>query len=207
MTKVTIHRALSELKLIDSKIAKKINDIIPLGIYQKDKLVNGLSTKEDFSKAAQSNYQSTIDLINQKQKVKTAIVSANAVTKLKVGDSEMTIADAITEKANVKLKKDLINKLKASHQHVVGALNKNNETVQTNLQRLLEATFGKDGVKAGKDDVEAVRKPFIEANEFHLHDPLKVLELISDLDAKVSAFEAEVDAALSEINAVTFIEY
>jgi hypothetical protein len=70
----------------------------------------------------------------------------------------------------------------------------------------LEAALGKDNVKAGKDDVEAIRKPYIEANEFHLFDPLKVEETVEKLEKEVSEFEAEVDAVLSEANAVTFIE-
>jgi len=49
MERMTIHRGLSELKLIDSKIKKRIEDIDPLGVYQKDKKVNGVYDKDDFA--------------------------------------------------------------------------------------------------------------------------------------------------------------
>lgn len=204
--KMTIHRALSELKLIDAKIEKQINEILPSGINQKGKLINGHITEADFKKAAQSKFDSVNDLITRKNQIKSAIVKANGETKVKVAEKEMTIADAINFKAVVKFKKQLAETLKARHQQAIGGLNKNNEQVERNVQAILEATFGKENVKAGKDDVEAVRKPYMDANEFHLFDPLKVAEKIEAIEKEIGEFEAEVDAVLSEINAVTFIE-
>lgn len=207
MEKMTIHRALSELKLIDAKIEKQTNEIVPSGVYQKEKLVENYVTKEDFEKNAKSRFDSVNDLIGRKIKIKSAIVNANGLTQVTIGDKQMSIADAINFKAVVKFKKKLIETLKARHRTAVATLNKNNELVNANVQRILEATFGKENVKVGKDDVEAVRKPYLEANEFHLFDPLKVDETVEKMEKEVSEFEAEVDAVLSEINAVTIIEF
>lgn len=204
--KMTIHRALSELKLIDSKIEKQINEIVPSGIYQKGKLINNYVKEEDFSTSAKSKFDSVNDLIARKNAIKSAIVEANGVTKVKVSEKEMTIADAINFKAVVKFKKKLIETLKARQQQAVAQLNQQNTIVEQNVQRILEATFGKENVKAGKDDVESVRKPYMDANEFHLFDPLKVAEKVEAIEKEVGDFEMEVDAVLSEINAVTFIE-
>lgn len=204
---MTIHRALSELKLIDAKIEKQTNEIVPSGVYQKEKLVENYVTKEDFEKNAKSRFDSVNDLIGRKIKIKSAIVNANGLTQVTIGDKQMSIADAINFKAVVKFKKKLIETLKARHRTAVATLNKNNELVNANVQRILEATFGKENVKVGKDDVEAVRKPYLEANEFHLFDPLKVDETVEKMEKEVSEFEAEVDAVLSEINAVTIIEF
>lgn len=204
--KMTIHRALSELKLIDSKIEKQINEIVPSGIYQKGKLINNYVKEEDFSTSAKSKFDSVNDLIARKNAIKSAIVEANGVTKVKVSEKEMTIADAINFKAAIKFKKKLIETLKARQQQAVAQLNQQNTIVEQNVQRILEATFGKENVKAGKDDVESVRKPYMEANEFHLFDPLKVAEKVEAIEKEVGDFEMEVDSVLSEINAVTFIE-
>jgi len=204
--KMTIHRALSELKLIDSKIEKHIYEIVPSGIYQKGKLINNYVKEEDFSASAKSKFDSVNDLIARKNAIKSAIVEANGVTKVKISEKEMTIADAINFKAVVKFKKKLIETLKARQQQAVAQLNQQNAIVEQNVQRILEATFGKENVKAGKDDVESVRKPYMDANEFHLFDPLKVAEKVEAMEKEVGDFEMEVDAVLSEINAVTFIE-
>lgn len=207
MEKMTIHRALSELKLIDAKIEKQINEVLPSGILQKGKLVNGYIQETEFEKAAKSKYDSVNDLIDRKNKIKSAIVTANGVTQVKVSEKQMTIADAINFKAVIKFKKKLIATLKQRHSQAIGELNKHNEAVNANVQRILEATFGKENVKVGKEDVEAVRKPYMDANEFHLFDPLKVDATVEALEKEVSEFEAEVDAVLSEINAITIIEF
>lgn len=207
MEKMTIHRALSELKLIDAKIEKQIAEIIPSGIHQKDKLVENYIKPEDFEKNAKSKFDSVNDLISRKVKIKSAIVNANGKTQVKIGEKSMSIADAINFKGIVKFKKKLIETLKGKHRQSVGALNKNNEMVNANVQRILEATFGKENVKVAEKDLEAVRKPYLEANEFHLFDPLKVDETVQKMETEISEFEAEVDAVLSEINAVTFIEF
>jgi hypothetical protein len=206
MEKMTIHRALSELKLIDAKIEKQTNELLPSGVHQKGKLVEGYVKEEEFKANAQSKFDSVNDLILRKTKIKSAVVDANGKTTVKVGEKEMTIADAINFKGVIKFKKKLIDTLKLKHRQAVAALNKNNDLVNQNVQRILEATFGKENVKVGKEDVEAVRKPYMEANEFHLFDPLEVDKTVEKLEKEVSEFEAEVDAVLSEANAVTFIE-
>lgn len=204
--KMTIHRALSELKLIDAKIEKQITEIVPVGIHQKGKLINGFATEKDFKESAQSKYDSVTDLIKRKTLIKSAIVMANGITKVKVGEKEMTIADAINFKAVVKFKYQLITKLKQSHLQAASATQKNNQIVDENVQKLLEHTFGKDSTKVDAKDMEAVRNPYMEANSWHLYDPLEVLKKVEAMEKETSEFEMEVDAALSEINAVTFIE-
>ena len=203
--KMTIHRALAELKLIDAKIEKQIGEFVPTGTFQKGKLILGYVTEEDFKTNAKSKYDSVTDLIERKSKIKSAIVHANSVTKVEIAGKEMTISDAITQKSTILFKKKLINRMKSVLQISIGDLNKNNEIVESNVQKLLEYTFGNDNVKADAKEMDAVRKPYIESNQFHLADPLKIEKLIEILEKEVYEFEAEVDAVLSEINAVTFI--
>lgn len=206
MTKLTIHRALAELKLIDSRTQKVIQELVPQGIHQKAEGKVGVLTQDEFKVAAKSKYQSALDLIDRKAKIKTAIVASNATTEVKIGDRIMTVADAITAKDLNKSKQILIDHLKAQQKITLAALNKHNEVVEKNIQALLEANLGKDSVKAGKDDIEAIRKPFMEASQWNLFDPLELTKRIEGLEKDLSDFQTEVDAVLSESNAVTFIE-
>lgn len=205
-TKMTIHRALSELKLADAKITKQISEIIPVSYYQKDKLIFGRISHEDFSNSAKSKLQSILDLIKRKELIKAEIVKSNGITEVTVANHKMTVADAITRKSTLELYKILIERLRNLNNINNGAVNKNNESINEHLQRLLEITFGKENVKADPKDIEAIRKPFLEANEFHVIDPLKIEDVIKDLEKEVEDFESEIDAVLSEINAVTFIQ-
>ncbi len=204
--KMTLHRALAELKLIDDRINKQILEILPNGIFQKDKLVNGRFKEDEFAQLAQAKLQSVNDLIARKHLLKSAIVKANAETKVTVADQTLTIAEAINYKVIVEHKKKLMQTLKNRLAEAVTDKEKRNLVVEQNLQKVLEATFGKDNVKITKDDMDAVRKPFLEANEWQLFDPLKMDNVIQQMEKEVADFETEVDAVLSEINAITTIE-
>jgi len=209
MEKMTIHRGLAELKLIDSKIEKQILQFEGLGIKQKDKPVKTntvVLSQDDFENKVKSSYDSIMSLIKRKSEIKAAIVAINTETLVKINNMEMSIADAITHKSNISLIKQFIAKMKSNHSQIIGALNNNQNVTDTNLQKLLEASFGKDNTKVSKEDVDNISKPFLDNNTWTLVDPLKLSEKIEKLDKEVSNFEMEVDAVLSEINAVTFIE-
>ena len=203
---MTIHRALSELKLMDSRIGNQTRSLEPCGLYQKGKLINNHIKEEDFAVNAQSLFQSVTDLITRKNRIKTAIVESNSKTLVIVAGKEMTVADAINFKNIIVYKTTLLELLKNKYKFYLAEMNRNNETVENNVQRIPEATFGKENVKVGKEDLDAVRKPYMEANEFHLFDPLKVQEKIDTLTKEIEDFKVEVDAVLSESNAITFIE-
>lgn len=205
-TKMTIHRALAELKLLDSKIEKGINEIYPAAIFQKGKKIDGHLTEEEFKKNAEGSYQSVSDLISRKVKIKSAIVKSNAATSVEVAGKIMTVTDAITFKAIVETKQKLISYLKQKNQAALAALSRNNDIVSKNVEVLLQNAFGKDSTKVSKEDADAVSKPYLENNTFHLIDPLKIAEKISDLEKETLDFEADVDACLSESNAISFIE-
>jgi hypothetical protein len=207
MEKMTIHRGLAELKLIDARIQKQIEQTIPSGIKQKDKKVFNFIDEVDFVKNAQSGYDSVLALIDRKNKIKCAIVRKNAETTVKVNEENMTIADAINFKTLVQFKKQLIASMRQKHNKNLSDMEKNNTVVEQNCQKVLEVTFGKDNVKVQSSDIEAVKKPFMEQNQFILVDPLKIADRVNELEKAVMTFEAEVDAVLSEINAITIIEF
>lgn len=203
---MTIHRGLAELKLIDARIEKQTAELNPVGIYQDGKKIGGIFSLDEFGKDAQSKYDSVTDLIARKHAIKSAIVAANASTDVTVGGKTMKIADAISFKASIPVKKALLNKLRSSLNSATSNLNRANEQVQINAKQLLEAAVGKDTSKVDETTIASIQGPYIKANEAHLADPLKVSEKIAALEKEIGDFETELDASLSEINATTFIE-
>lgn len=207
---MTIHRALAELKLIDSKIEKAISVIEPTGVMQTNKPVNGFYKKEDFETEAKAKFQSVVDLIERKNKIKSAIVTANGVTQVEISGVKMTISDAINFKSVIVFKKNLIATLVKKHNAVKSKFTVENEKVNNVALENAKIMIGKQGddrVKPTDEDVKNIVEPFVKRNEFHLVDPLKVEELAEKLQNEVNNFEVEVDAVLSEINAITVIEF
>ena len=203
---MTIHRALAELKLIESKISNRINEFSPIGVKQKNGLVNQHIETQTFIANANSKYDSILALIERKKSLKSAIVYANSITKISVGGNDMTIADAITYRDIVKLKTRVIQHLSAQRDHFKSQLESNNSQIEANAIKLAEAAMGKDNVKITDSDVSAIVDPYLENNKFSLIDPLKVDEKINSLTDEVDSFISEIDAVLSEANALTVIE-
>lgn len=203
--KMTLHRALSELKLIDAKIAKTIESIEPSGISQKGKLVNNYYTNDDFEKSAKSTLQSVLDLIKRKSQLKSAIVNANSVTSMKVAGEEMTIAEAINMKQAIVAKKLLVQSIERKHNNAKAIAEKSNKQVEDNALRLASAALQKDNVKINEGDAVAITEPYLEKNLFSVVDPLDAENLVKKLSDEISDFESDVDSALSEINALTYI--
>lgn len=207
LKRMTIHRALAELKLIDGKIVKRIAELNPVGLKQGDNSkVDGLLAEEDFKTAANSKFDSIVALINRKQKIKSAIVKSNGETKVTIGKNTMTVADAITFKTNVAMKQMLVDKLSKSKVLAVGAMNKNNEQIAENAKALGIAAVGKDNVDAKRESYESIVKTYKDSNIFTLADPLDITAKVEELENEISNYQTEVDAALSEINATTFID-
>lgn len=211
MRKITIHRALSELKTLDARIKSAIAVLDPIGIRQEGKPIATAvgrvqSDAGKFATDAKSDLDSIQKLIANKGALKRAIVDSNAKTKVKIADKEMTVAEAITEKAFVALREELLGTLIARRQKAEAAFNVMNEKVEKNKQVLLENMFGKDQTKVSADDIKNVTEPFEKNNRFSLVDPLELNKLITDMGNEISAFKTDVDAVLSETNATTFIE-
>lgn len=204
--KMTIHRGLSELKTLDDRISKAIEKIQPTGVVQVGKKVNNVYEKSYFDQQAKSDLQSFDDLLARRNNIKSAIVQSNSETKITIGTKTMTVADAITNKGVMSFKRTLVISLERKFKQSVGALNTNNEQVKTNSENLALAVAGNDQAKKDSKEATEVAKVYIDNNEFSLVDPLEVEKLIDKINTEISEFETEVDAVLSESNAVTFIE-
>jgi len=207
MTKtMTITRALSELKLLNNRIQKQINNTLFVDSYQKRNSLTGISRirKEDFEKNVKAEYQSIKDLIELRQKIKSAIIKSNSEQTVKINDVVYTVAEAIDRKSSIEYEKQLMDKLRQDYVGVNTNIKKASVELDDKVQRMLEQNLGTDK-KADKEAYENIAKPFIEQNEWLLIDPIKAQEVINELDKKIDGFLSEVDFVLSESNAKTEI--
>jgi len=86
---MTVHRAMVELKTIDKRIAKKIeNAAFCTSAKVNMKKLFG-QPAEEFYRQAQSDFDSITGLINRAAAIKAAIPVSNAKTKIKVNEQEM----------------------------------------------------------------------------------------------------------------------
>jgi hypothetical protein len=201
---ISITRGLSELKLLSSRINGKIGSTQFIAEKKKSaKKINNTLTVEEFGIEAQSGYDSIIDLIERRKLIKSLIVKSNAETIVKIGEKEMTVADAIERKASISLDKALLNNMLQQYNSYIADVNRKNEAMEMNLDKQVQAMMGGDNKKT--DGVEAFSTQYRETNGWDVIDPLKLKDKIEVLKTDIEDFETNVDFVLSESNASTKI--
>jgi len=115
MKQITVTKALSDLNVLTSRIEKETDKLTVLSAKLKSK--NVLKDKnikvDDFKNEVKANYQSILDLIRNRDVIKSAIILSNAKTKVVIAGKEYTVAEAIDKKNRIALETDLLMKLKS----------------------------------------------------------------------------------------------
>ena len=200
---MSIHQALAEIKMYDSKIYKATNQIF-VSAARKGNEKFGSETKEEFVNGIKGNFDSVVALIENKKIIKSAIVLSNANTKVIIGGTEYTVAEAIERKNMITHEKAFLNSLKMQYRVALDKIETENNSLQPKLESYLKSVVG----EKDRNDIEIVskyEKQFREVNEYELIDPCKVNDYIKDLEKSIDDFETEVDYKLSEINTTTQI--
>lgn len=204
---MTIHKALAELKIIGDRIDKAISQ----GTYcrankHSNEKINGVSLGE-FKDQIQGSWDKVSDLIKRRNAIKRATVLSNAVTKVKVGEQEMTVAEAIEMKnSGIIYKKTLMDTMNHQYVKAIQVIDKENgETLAQKAENYVIGLYGSKEGKTNIDEIEKTRKEFVTNNTFELVDPIKIKEKIDELENEISSFESEIDACLSVSNATNEI--
>lgn len=204
--KITVTRALVKLKILDKRINELIMDFRPLDIVIDKKLNISKKTSEEFSKDVKDDYQQINDLISERNKIKSNLVKSNALTMVTIAGIEMSVAQAIERKSSIAFERNLLTMLKQTFAKTSTQVDNFNIQNQVRLDKLLESTFSKDSTKVKSEEFEAVSKPFLERNQATILDPIDVRKSIEKNEKLITSFEEDVDVALSESNATTYIE-
>ncbi len=105
--KLTITRALSELKLLDKRIRKEIEAAYFVAGVQKKKKIIGMYTKEEFSSRSQGEVDSIQSMTERRKIIKSAIVNSNARTMVTIVGNTMAVAEAIERKTSIEYEETL----------------------------------------------------------------------------------------------------
>ena len=208
--KITVTKALGDIKVLEKRINSLISDtdFVNIKVKSKDLLKDILISVGDYSEDIKAKYQSIQDLINNRNKLKSAIILSNAITDVEIAGKKYKVAEAIDRKNSIEFEIDLLDKLKSNYAKSLKAVEMFNEKLETQINKEREIMLSGDNAK-NKDIVESVEKMSDakrENNAVEIVDPLKIKDEIEKLDKSISDFQAEVDQALSISNAVTLID-
>lgn len=205
--KMTVHKALAELKILDARIQGATNNGVYVAVKKNNQEKISGKSVEDFKAAAKADYDRAYDLIKRRNAIKRAVTLSNATTPVKIGDDEMTVVEAIDMKNHgmeyyIKLRDMLTLQLGRANT----TLEKNNDALQSKAEQFVTGLNAGGEVKKGSEEYTSTMNNYIKANTMELIDPLSLERKIQELDDKINAFMPEIDAALSVSNAITTIE-
>lgn len=206
--KMTVHKALAELKIIDDRIITSINDgVFCVANKHSNDKVNGV-TLDKYKDVMKGNYDKATDLIKRRNAIKRAVVLSNAVTKVNINGVEYTVAEAIEMKNHgVEFDEILYKELNNQYYGAQSVIKRQNgDDLEKRAEQYVIGIYGSKEGKTNTDDFEKTKRDFITANSYELVDPIKILDKINALEESIASFRAEVDAVLSTSNAITEIE-
>lgn len=205
MEEISITRALAELKLLDSRITKKISECE--FVFFTSKKYKSTMNSDALVSGSKASYQSVMDLIERRKNLKSAIIISNALTKVKLNGEEMTVAEVIERKQLVAYYKQFLQKMKQNRESITSQVERQNIQMETDLQKILEINFGKNTTgKTNSDDIENISKTYRDHNKAEVLDGLNVNNKIKEIEELINRYETESNFVLSESNAVTKIQ-
>lgn len=205
--KISITRALAELKLLADRITKETERLTVVDVYQRrsPRLINTQKTQPEFEAEAKAALQSIQDLIVRRRKIKEAIILSNAKQTVKIGGIEYTVAGAIDRKNAIAFEEGLRDKIKRTLAAVNQAVQNHRPQLEAQVNKMLETSLGTEAKKDGTL-YDTIAKPFIEQNETLMFDPTKAEALSVKMEKDIEDFLSEVDFVLSESNSTVEIE-
>lgn len=206
--KMTVTQALVELKLLDAKICKKIDESATFAVALNTK--SDARKPEEIEKNIKAAYQSVSDMIDRRDAIKRAVVLSNATKtiEVKLGGKmkRFTVAEIIDMKnAGIGYRARLVRKLISDGNDALRTYRSLYEAV--NKQALAIAAAAQSQPKITPEEAAnlSIYQEYMEANKITMVDPLDVGKLAEQLDNEISDFQSIIDTTLSVVNATTEI--
>lgn len=206
-TKITITRALAELKNIKSKISSVEQEVTKYaGAIFKDgyTILDGQVSEKEFFTRYEDLSKELKELKDKYRKIKLKLAEANITTKLTINGESLSINEAIILKEQLESEKYFID----NNINVLSELSKKYKSKEDNnteyLNKLIEKMTG--GNRAVKDsDTDSIKKMFDKFNSVKLvttKTSSELLERRSEIDRIIN----EINLTLVEVNSSTYIE-
>lgn len=207
--KMTVTRALAELKTLDARISKQIGSSVFAGVVigaEEKPHRSPFKSVDEMKSEIKGAFDSVSDLIKRRTAIKSAVIHSNAITMVVIGEAEMSVASAIDLKTTINFNKQFVNSVKRQIADAVYSIDSLNSEMENRIERTVANSFGSD--RKGVDDtiIKSITNQIKNGYEPKLVSIQDVNAWVKKYEEKISVFETNVDFALSEINAKTEIE-
>lgn len=219
---MNIREALKEKTLLDSRIEKLSNTIIPVDIYLNDSpLIRGMNPEEARTEI-ESNFQSLNALIMRREAINKAILNTNAVETIEVkrfvnfeklnDDSEtelISLANAINRKSYYKnIVLPMISSMLSKAQKRIFEYDKIKDRLYENIDDIIKsnkAMAANASLKNINEECEKTRERMFEARKPIILDPLNAVQYLTKAQEYVEDYIQHIDNKLSNKTELTII--
>ena len=209
--KITLTEALSKLKMYNKRVDKSVDslkytDLVDYKVGDNKKCKNSNLSPEDLEQVAKSSLDKLTALISNRNKLKAVIAQTNATTKVKIGNTEYTIVQAIERKNALPTEKEVLDIMKRQLTDVKNKIYSINQRAQEKANDIVEAQVQAEAKNKKTDEIEALYNLIYAKNKAEMVDPLNLEKLVQQKEDEIAEFEQNIDVALSIVNANTFVE-
>lgn len=210
---MTLTMALAYLKKtkaqIDSTIRSGAYIAVARGLEEKRLPWLGTNNRANVTVASVENnisasYQKITALMANYEVVNAAKIAANNSTMVKIGDKEMSIAQAIALKESFEFKKNLLAQMKQQAMNALVTFNTLQQAMEAKIDETLKPYMAREK-KPDQVEIDFLTKDVRASMTPSLIDPISINENIDSLEKEVEDFLLVIDYGLSTINATTSI--
>lgn len=205
--KMTVHKALAELKMLDKRIIDSISGAQFCTPNRASNTKIGGVEIAEAKDAMKRQFQSCQDLINRQIAIKKAVILSNAKEKVTINGVEYTKAEAIAmHNQGMEYKDALLTQLTNQYKSAQSYCDRHNIDLPEEAAREAERFYANDTSDNKAEKIKKAIDDKIESGTYSIVSGVDITNEIEKLKSEIDAFMTEVDAALSVSNAVTEIE-
>lgn len=203
---MTVHMALAEMKTIEKRIGKAIENFVPVATKEVSAAkVNGIEI-DKFNDNAKASRDKVLNLIARQNAMKTAIYQYNTSTNVTIAGNSMTVAQALwMMQYGMAQKRALLTQYEKAYTKAQKEIDKaNGEELNRAAERAADVIVSSKDASKSTEYMDAV-EDYKKRHEKLLIDPLDIKTEIEKLSDEIAKFEAEADARIQTANATNSI--
>jgi len=204
---MSVHKALSELKIIGERIETAIKDTtFVIANRHSNSKIHGISIS-DFVRSMRAKHQSAEDLVRRRDALKRAVVLSNATTKVVIAGTDYSVAEAIEMKnTGIEYKEYMLRSMREQYENAKNLCTYENDRLAKKADDYIMGMYQSKDITKMSEDMQKSRDEYIAQNTYELVETIKIFIAIEKLDNEIANFTSEVDSVLSVSNALTIIE-
>lgn len=206
MEKITLTEVLVRLKTVDKRIAA-MSSKLDAG-FVSTKTVKGIpaghANLQTYLENVRAGFDKFNSLVDYRDRLKSALVEANARTQVRIGSKVMSIAQAIEQKTRLANRKAFLNSLEHTIKATQDQVQKANATLDMRADDHIQKMFA--GNVVDKELASKMRETWVDNNTMVWYSDPVVTKTYEKLKEEVTEFEDNVNVALTLVNSTTFVE-